>query len=100
MHGHRVVEYVCVFESEPNAKVQRRYHKFSRQRVQRLFRWQTESLPMCVVTTTSPLSRRPSPDKSRFRNVWSAAELQAENEDDSWSALMYSAFGGVKDSGP
>jgi hypothetical protein len=40
------------------------------------------------------------PDKSRFRNVWSAAELQAENEDDSWSALMYSAFGGVKDSGP
>ena len=26
MHGHRVVEYVCVFKSEPNAKVQRRYH--------------------------------------------------------------------------
>ena len=27
MHGHRVVEYVCVFKSEPNAKVQRRYHE-------------------------------------------------------------------------
>jgi hypothetical protein len=27
-----------------------------------------------------------------YRNIWSAAELQAENEDDSWSALMYSAF--------
>jgi hypothetical protein len=37
---------------------------------------------------------------SDFRNVWSAAELQAETEDDSWSALMYSAFSGVKDSGP
>ena len=35
---------------------------------------------------------RPSPEKSGYRNVWSAAELQAENEDDSWSALMYSAF--------
>jgi hypothetical protein len=32
--------------------------------------------------------------------LWSAAELQAENEDDRWSALMYSAFGEVKDSGP
>ncbi len=42
----------------------------------------------------------PVPEKSRFRNVWSAAELQAENEDDSWPALMYSAFGGVNDSGP
>jgi RNA polymerase sigma-70 factor (ECF subfamily) len=30
-----------------------------------------------------------------YRNVWSAAELQAENEDDSWSALMYSASSGV-----
>jgi hypothetical protein len=27
MHGHRVVEYVCVFKSEPNAKAQRRYHE-------------------------------------------------------------------------
>ena len=33
-------------------------------------------------------------------NVWSAAELQAKNENDSWSAPMYSALSGVSDSGP
>jgi hypothetical protein len=43
---------------------------------------------------------RAVPEKRDYRNVWSAAELQAENEDDSWSALMYSASSGVKDSGP
>src|SRR5260370_53134 len=48
------------------------------------------------------LSRRrvSSPVKSSFRNVWSAAELQAVNEGGSWSAPMYSAFDGVSDSGP
>jgi hypothetical protein len=28
-----------------------------------------------------------------YRNVWSATELQAKNEKDSWSAPTYSAFG-------
>jgi hypothetical protein len=40
------------------------------------------------------------PDKRAYRYVWSAAELQAKNGDDSWSALMYSALSGVSDSGP
>ena len=36
-----------------------------------------------------------------YRYVWSAAELQAKNARwQIWSAQMYSAFGGVFDSGP
>jgi hypothetical protein len=42
----------------------------------------------------------PAFQRIAFRNVWSAAELQAEDELGSWSAPMYSAFGGVKDSWP
>jgi hypothetical protein len=30
----------------------------------------------------------------------SVAELQAKNEGNSWSALMYSTIGGVSDPGP
>jgi hypothetical protein len=42
---------------------------------------------------------KPCPEKSSFRNVWSAAELQAKTKNGSWSALMYSALLKSKTSG-